>query len=178
MADNEAASQGANKDKKEERTATVGERLKSTRTARGLSLEQVAAELRIEARQLAALERNDFAQIGVPVFIKGYLKQYALRLGLNPAEVIAAYQSQDEAHDVEILPSRTIKIRDERQMTFWVVAVAVLLVLAALLAFWWIKEPMLTSAASVPAVHPRAAMLEVGEGLAHSGGPDSTVTSH
>src|SRR5690606_22990234 len=147
MADSEAASQGANKDKKDGRAATVGERLKSTRTAKGLSLDQFAAELRIEARHLAALERNDFAQIGVPVFIKGYLKQYSLRLGLNPAEVIAAYQAQDDAHDVEILPSKTIKMRDERQITFWVVAILVLVVLVALLAYWWIKEPMLTSAA-------------------------------
>src|SRR5690606_32018679 len=98
MADSEAASQGANKDKKEGRTATVGERLKSTRMSKGLSLDQLSTELRIEARQLAALERNDFAQIGVPVFIKGYLKQYALRLGLDPAELIAAYQAQDDAH--------------------------------------------------------------------------------
>jgi cytoskeleton protein RodZ len=175
MADSEAASQGANKDKKEGRAATVGERLRATRTAKGLSLEQLSTELRIEARQLAALERNDFAQIGVPVFIKGYLKQYALRLGLDPAEIIAAYQAQDDAHDVEILPSRTIKMRDERQITFWVVAFVVLLVLVALLAYWWIKEPMLTGASrsEAPALHV-AAMVEVTRPSAS----DSTVSAH
>src|SRR5690606_30235545 len=168
------AAQGADKDKQESRVATVGERLKAVRTSKGLSLDQLATELRIEARQLAALERNDFAQIGVPVFIKGYLKQYGLRLGLDPAELIAAYQAQDEAHDVEILPSKTIRIRDERQITFWVVAALVLVVLVALLAYWWIKEPMLTTAA--PPLGPASPWAAMAAAVASPGAADSTVS--
>lgn len=141
MASSEPSNGG--KEPQDARVASVGERLRAARSAQGLSLEQLAAELRIEARQLAALERNDFAQIGVPVFVKGYLKQYGTRLGLNPAELIAAYQNQDAAQDIAIQPSRTIKMRDERQIAFWVVAIVVLTVLAALLAYWWINEPVL-----------------------------------
>lgn len=176
MADSEAGSDGADKGKQEGRVVTVGERLRATRTAKGLSLDQLATELRIEARQLAALERNDFAQIGVPVFIKGYLKQYGLRLGLDPAELIEDYQAQDAAHDVQILPSKTIKLRDERQITFWVVAVVVLLVLVAMLAYWWIKEPVLTAAAS-PA-RPAPARAALADAALSVGVPDSTVSGH
>jgi cytoskeleton protein RodZ len=159
MADNETASQGA---KNEGRATTVGERLRTARSAKGLSLEQISTELRIEARQLAALERNDFAQIGVPVFIKGYLKQYGLRLGLDPAELIAAYRAQDAEQDVEILPSRTIRLRDERQMTFWVLAAVVLLVLVALLVYWWVGEPLSSFAGSfAPHMRPLAPVAEV-----------------
>jgi cytoskeleton protein RodZ len=162
MADSEGTPQGAKKmDNKEGRAATVGERLRTARAAKGLSLEQVAAELRIEARQLAALERNDFAQIGVPVFIKGYLKQYGARLGLNPAELVAAYQAQDAAQDIEVLPSRTIKLRDERQIAFWMIAVIVLVVLVALLAFWWIREPASSvSGLFPPSARPLAAVAD------------------
>ena len=63
--------------------ATVGQTLRNARTARALSIDQLATELRIEAPQLAALERNEFERIGPPVFVKGYLRQYGQRLGLS-----------------------------------------------------------------------------------------------
>ena len=56
--------------------ATLGERLRAARLAQDFTVEQLSTELRIEAKQLHALEENRFEQIGVPVFIKGYLKQY------------------------------------------------------------------------------------------------------
>ena len=42
----------------------VGETLRRARSARGLSIDQVATELRIEARQLIALEDERFAGPG------------------------------------------------------------------------------------------------------------------
>ena len=57
---------------------TLGQILRSARLAQDLTVEQLSTELRIEAKQLNALEQNRFEQIGVPVFIKGYLKQYGL----------------------------------------------------------------------------------------------------
>ena len=58
--------------------ATLGELLRTARLSQDLTVEQLSTELRIEAKELNALEDNRFEQIGVPVFIKGYLKQYGL----------------------------------------------------------------------------------------------------
>src|SRR5882672_12643626 len=55
---------------------TVGQMLKQARTAHDLTLEQVSTELRIEAQNLGALEQDRFEKIGIPVFVKGYLRQY------------------------------------------------------------------------------------------------------
>ena len=74
-----------------------------------------------------ALEENRFEQIGVPVFIKGYLKQYGSRLGLDVRDLLALYYKQTTLADVQIQPSRSIKLRDERQITSWVLAAIVLL---------------------------------------------------
>ena len=87
-----------------------------------MTLEQLSAELRIEAKQLRALEEERFEQIGVAVFIKGYLKQYGTRLGLDVRDLLALYYKQTTLADVQIQPSRTIKLRDERQITSWILA--------------------------------------------------------
>ncbi len=86
---------------------------------------------------MRALEEERFEQIGVPVFIKGYLKQYGVRLGLNFHDLLALYYKQTTLPDVQIQPSRTIKLRDERQITSWVVAMIVLLAVIVGLAVWW-----------------------------------------
>src|SRR5687768_5024772 len=116
---------------------TLGQILRSARLAQDLTVEQLATELRIEAKQLNALEENRFERIGVPVFIKGYLKQYGLRLGLDPANLLALYYKQTTLADVEVQPRRTIKLRDERQITSWILATIVLVALVVGLAVWW-----------------------------------------
>jgi cytoskeleton protein RodZ len=117
--------------------ATLGELLRTSRLSQDLTIEQLSTELRIEAKQLTALEDNRFERIGVPVFVKGYLKQYGLRLGLDVNDLLALYTKQTTLADVEIQPSRTIKLHDERQITSWVVAVVVLLAVVAGLGYWW-----------------------------------------
>jgi len=116
----------------------VGEMLKSARAAQGITLEQIATELRIEIRQLEALENDRFDRIGVPVFVKGYLRQYGARLGLDYRDLLAQYYKQTSLQEVQIRPSKTIKLRDERQITVWVIAGLALLVVIAALAVWWL----------------------------------------
>jgi cytoskeleton protein RodZ len=129
---------------------TLGERLRRTRLTSDLTLEQLSTELRIEAKHLAALEEERFEEIGVPVFVKGYLKQYSLRLGLDPADTLALYHKQTTLPEVQLQPSRTIKLRDERQITAWVLAAIVLLVVIAGLAVWWWNGGTFSELPSLP----------------------------
>jgi cytoskeleton protein RodZ len=117
---------------------SVGETLKEARKAQDLTLEQVATELRIELPQLEALEADRFERIGVPVFVKGYLRQYGVRLGLDPRDLLARYSEQTKLKEVLVQPSKTIKLRDERQITVWVIAALAILVVIAGLAAWWV----------------------------------------
>jgi cytoskeleton protein RodZ len=116
---------------------SLGQALRSARLMHDLTLEQLATELRIEAKHLNALEEDRFETIGVPVFVKGYLKQYGQRLGLDVRDLLALYYKQTTLADVEIQPSRTIRLRDERQITSWILAMIVLLTVIAGLAVWW-----------------------------------------
>jgi cytoskeleton protein RodZ len=116
---------------------TLGAMLRNARLAQDLTLEQLATELRIEAKQLSALEEDRFERIGVPVFVKGYLKQYGQRLGVDVRDLLALYYKQTTLADVQVQPSRSIKLRDERQITSWIVAAVVLLLVIVGLAVWW-----------------------------------------
>jgi cytoskeleton protein RodZ len=133
MADSEQASPTPSAAAQE----SLGQLLRSTRVAHDLTLEQLAAELRIEAKQLNALEEDRFEAIGVPVFIKGYIKQYGARLGLSVPDLLVLYYKQVKLGDVQIQPSRTIKLHDERQITTWVLAAIILLGAIVALAIWW-----------------------------------------
>ena len=108
MSDSEQASAPPAAPPPPQRPATLGELLRTTRLTQDLTIEQLSTELRIEAKQLTALEEDRFERIGVPVFVKGYLKQYGIRLGLDVNNLLALYHKQTTLADVEIQPSRTI----------------------------------------------------------------------
>jgi len=69
----------------------VGRRLKRAREAKGLSLADVARDLRIDVRFLEAIEAEDFAPLSGSVYVKGYLRNYARRVDLDPEAMIAAF---------------------------------------------------------------------------------------
>jgi cytoskeleton protein RodZ len=119
----------------------LGVRLRYAREARNLSLDDVAAELRIAVPSLKALEECRFDALGPPVFAKGYLRQYGARLGLDVKELVAAYERMVGTADVVITPSKTIKLRDARTITSWIVAGFALVLLAAVLSVWWLRQP-------------------------------------
>jgi cytoskeletal protein RodZ len=75
----------------------IGERLRAAREARGLSLEAVAAELRIRIIILAAMEQEDHAALPERVYLLGLLRSYARFLGLDPATVAAGWAGETGA---------------------------------------------------------------------------------
>ncbi len=120
-------------------STNLGEALREARVAKDLAIEQIATELRIEARHLAAIEDNRFEQIGPPVFVKGYIRQYGQRLGLDPRALMEVYGRQTNVEDVQVRPTKPIKLRDERQITVWIVALLVFLLIAVGLAVWYLN---------------------------------------
>jgi cytoskeleton protein RodZ len=135
---------------------SVGAMLKAARAAQGLTLEQIATELRIEIKQLEALEDDRFDRIGVPVFVKGYLRQYGQRLGLDYRDLLAQYYKQTSLQEVQIQPSKTIKLHDERQITVWVIAALALLVVIAGVAAWWLNGGGFDIGLRAPAPQPKS----------------------
>lgn len=75
----------------------LGERFRAAREARGLTLSDVSEQIRIRSVYLAAIEEGNWSAIGAPVYVRGFLRTYARFLGLDPEEVIAAFNSAPSA---------------------------------------------------------------------------------
>lgn len=69
-----------------------GAQLRAAREAEGLSVDDVAHQLRLEAAVIRAVEADELDSLGAPVFVKGYLRSYARLLGLPEQELVDAWQ--------------------------------------------------------------------------------------
>ncbi len=69
----------------------IGQRLRSAREARGLSLDEIEAATRIRRRYLEALEAEAFDQLPAPAYAKAFLRSYASYLGLPAEDVLGMH---------------------------------------------------------------------------------------
>ena len=118
-----------------------GQRLRETREAKGLSLEQVAAETRIQERYLTVIEAGDFAALPSRTYAIGFTRTYARTLGLNEHEATDQVRAELAAGD----PDRVEKpakfepgdpARVPGRGLAWFAALAAVLLLAGLYAFY------------------------------------------
>lgn len=66
---------------------TVGQRLREAREAKGLSVEDIAAQTRIPTRHLASLETSDWDKLPAATYSIGFAKNYAGAVGLDRSEI-------------------------------------------------------------------------------------------
>jgi cytoskeleton protein RodZ len=84
---------------------TPGEWLRQERERQGRTVQQIASELHIGAYMIEAIESNQFAVLGAPVFARGHLRKYATLLGLPVDRVQELYQSlSDRPRDQDPVP--------------------------------------------------------------------------
>jgi len=69
--------------------ATVGQILRDAREAQGVTLDDAAVRLRLMLRQVEAMEQDEFESLGQPVFARGFVRNYARLLGLDPEPLLA-----------------------------------------------------------------------------------------
>jgi cytoskeleton protein RodZ len=87
MAKRETESEPVDEPPPEEGAPPVGERLRVAREAKGLSLEDVAAQTRIPQRHLASIETGDWDNLPAPTYTIGFAKNYASAVDLDRIEI-------------------------------------------------------------------------------------------
>ena len=70
---------------------SLGAWLRAQREARGVGLREIADASKISLRYLEALETDRFEVLPAPVFTRGFLREYARVVGLDPDEVVNLY---------------------------------------------------------------------------------------
>lgn len=81
-----------------EKLADMGGYLRHLRQEQSLSLEEVAAKTKVQARLLQALEEARLDILPEPIYIKGFIKRYADALGLNGAEFSSVFPTAQGWH--------------------------------------------------------------------------------
>lgn len=115
-----------------------GARLAQARLDLHLSHEEIAAKLHLSSRQIQALEQDDYTSLPGPTYVRGYLKSYALLLGLKPGPILDLHgqrMAKPAAPDYSsIAPQKEITSRHHqiRFTTYLVAAIVIGLAFA-----WW-----------------------------------------
>lgn len=69
-------------------TNQMGEQLKAARLAKNLSLDDVQAATKIQARYLEAIENNNLSILPGDFYVRAFIRQYAIAVGLNPDDLL------------------------------------------------------------------------------------------
>ena len=73
---------------------TVAEQLRAGREARQLTIPQVAEATKIRTDHIRALEEGNFNVFSAPVYIRGFVRNYATHLKLDVPQVMAALDAE------------------------------------------------------------------------------------
>jgi cytoskeletal protein RodZ len=74
--------------------ADFGARIRQAREQRGISLRQIAEKTKISVSVLEALERNDIARLPGGIFSRGFVRSYAVEIGIDPEQAVRDFMAQ------------------------------------------------------------------------------------
>jgi cytoskeletal protein RodZ len=148
-----------------------GQRLKSEREARGVSLADIAAATKISPAALEALERNEVQRLPGGIFGRAIVRSYAISVGLDPEATVNEFLS--EIARVERERARTTRRpeissddrqfleRQRRAVRLLRAVLTALVIVAAAAAAWylWGRNLDRSAATSKPPTAPSAAVV-------------------
>jgi cytoskeleton protein RodZ len=79
---------------------TPGRRLRALRESRKLDIERIAAQLHLQRHVVEAIEGDQYERLPAPVFVVGYIKNYARLLGADPVPIVTAYRAAVPAREI------------------------------------------------------------------------------
>lgn len=132
---------------------TLGSILATAREGLGLTVEQMAAELRVESRLLEALEEDRFEALPAPVFVKGYLRHLASRFGLEYDDLLHRYTGQTDTQDAPVTYSEPIP-EESRFLAPLLIGALVLILGIPALWFTWAGRDLFSDIGSQDAEAP------------------------
>ena len=130
---------------------SFGSWLRQQREIRNITLREISDNTKIGLRYLEALEDDRFEVLPAPIFAKGFLREYAKYVGLDPDEVVNFYLTAEQRYRAErgedvsgvmplptagtVAPSRGLQLS-------WVLAAGgvIALVLVVLGVFWLVRR--------------------------------------
>jgi cytoskeleton protein RodZ len=126
--------------------ASLGTMLREARERLGLSVADVAAQIKFAPRQIEALEEDDFKQLPETAFLRGFVRSYAKILHLDVQPLLEALPQVEVATAELVPPSVGVPYPSEhisRRQTLVLLGAALLLaVIAVGFSVWHLSPPL------------------------------------
>jgi cytoskeletal protein RodZ len=147
---------------------TLPERLYAARERKGVDLYRAERDTKIRARYLAALERGEYGELQGDVYTKGFLRNYAIYLGLDPEEVVAQWRRErgnpPAPKQVLAVPKPIASPRAGLNFSPGVVVAALLTVLVVAIGVWLgIQVMRFAKPPTLAVTSPREATVQLSE---------------
>lgn len=120
---------------------TAGDILMKERLRLGLNEKEVADQLHITMHYVRALESNSYEKLPGTVFAKGYLKSYALLLGLDVEDLLARFDEINDRQEADIREaSRLVQARKMKDRNKPLVIISLAVFVAGFLGLWLVNS--------------------------------------
>ena len=144
----------------------IGKTLRSAREAQGKTLQVVSASTKIREDRLAAIEEERFDGLGGDAYVRGFIRSYAVFLGLDPAPLLEQHSSSVAASPLSLLQLLEHPVAVERRgMRFnWTAAgvlAALVLLSVSLVGLLQSSNKPSANSALRPALAPEASSASV-----------------
>lgn len=121
-------------------SASPGELLMRQREQLGIPLADAARALNLRPAVVGGLEQDNYQEIPVAAYRRGYLRAYAKYLGMDDHLVLEAYQARNGTIDTERKVAPVSTTRPPSRIGAWLFKLVTLLVIVSLIAvtvMWW-----------------------------------------
>ncbi len=149
----------------------IADELRHTRVARSLSIEDVAAILRIRPDFIRAMEEDRFDDLPGPAYISGFLRTYATHLGLDGERLVAWFKDDSQSTFAPREMGLPVPITEIRRPTFPIITVSLVVAVGIAVAWYVFQESRTIDIDLIPEV-PGPVAEETSTGLS-DGEPDS-----
>jgi cytoskeleton protein RodZ len=156
-----------------------GRRLRVLRQTKGWEIERIATQLHLRPHLVEALEQDRFHELPGPVFVMGYLRNYARLLGIDPEPLIGAYRAatpSQEAHAAWTSHPAKPEV-GSGHILVRLVSLGLFLAVIAMLVLWWQNRPEPPDEPTLGSESPGLPLLaedELSDGGIHLDEPGTT----
>lgn len=124
---------------------SLGKMLRDARERLGLSVMDVAGQIKFAPRQIEALEADDFQRLPEAAFLRGFVRSYAKILHVD-AQILLAALPQKKTVPGDLIPDSVGEqfpnVHSLRRQNFiWLSAALLLIIIVAVFAFWHFTTP-------------------------------------
>lgn len=114
----------------------IGSYLKDSRESLGISVHAAAQALHLRIHYIEAIESGKFDALPGKAYVRGYIRNYALFLGIDPAELLEVYDSlTGQVRQELFIPEPTVQEYMPSRLLLTVAVAGAVLLLAYYLVF-------------------------------------------